>query len=101
LLVGATVGSIIGSYVTDDTYIVIAEVSLGVTDSQVGNAADTKVITFGSSPKLQEEIKSNFTPFREVLRTRVAVYAGGRNVSQQQISDQVRQRLVRIVSDSI
>ena len=102
MLVGATIGSIIGSNVADDTYIVVAEVSLGITDSPVGEGGDKKVISFGSSPKLQEEkLTSNFKPFREVMRTRIAVYAGGRNINQQQIAEQVKQRLVRIVSDSI
>lgn len=102
ILVGATLGSILGSYVTDDTYIVIAEVSIGITDSIAGANNDRKVISFSSSPKLQEEkLPSNFTPFREVIRTKIAVYAGGRNTSQQQIAEQVKQRLVNIVSDSI
>lgn len=101
MLVGATIGSIIGSNVTDDTYIVIAEVSLGVTDNIGSAGGDKKTITFGSSPKLQEELPKNFTPFREVIRTKIAVYAGGRNASQQQIAAQVKQRLVNIVSDSI
>lgn len=101
-IVGATVGSILGSYITDDTYIIVAEVNIGVTDS-IGDAQqDKKTITFGSSPKLQEEnVPRNFKPFREVIRTKVAVFAGGRNVSQQQIAEQVKQRLVNIVSDSI
>lgn len=102
MLVGATIGSIIGSNITDDTYIVVAEVSLGITDSPVGESGDKKVISFGSSPKLQEEkLTSNFKPFREVMRTKIAVYAGGRNTIQQQIAEQVKQRLVNIVSDSI
>lgn len=101
-IVGATVGSILGSYVTDDTYIIVAEVSFGVTDSISDAQLDKKTITFGSSPKLQEEnIPKNFKPFREVLRTKIAVFAGGRNVSQQQIAEQVKQRLISIVSDSI
>lgn len=102
ILVGATLGSILGSYVTDDTYIIVAEVSFGVTDS-IGDAQlDKKTITFGSSPKLQEEsIPRNFKPFREVLRTKIAVFAGGRNVSQQQIVEQVKRRLISIVSDAI
>lgn len=102
LLVGATVGSIIGSYVTDDTYIVIAEVSIGITDTIAKSSGDKKVISFSSSPKLQEEkLQSNFTPFRQVIRTKIAVYAGGRNTTQQQIAEQVKRRLVSIVSDSI
>lgn len=102
MLVGATIGSIIGSNVTDDTYIIVAEVSLGVTDSSESESRDKKVISFGSSPKLQAEpIVSNFRPFREIMRTKIAVYAGGRNTTQQQITEQVKQRLINIVSDSI
>lgn len=102
MLVGATIGSIIGSHVTDDTYMIVAEVSLGITDATGTEGSDKKVITFGSSPKLQEEkLPSNFKPFREVMRTKIAVYAGGRNTSQQQIAELVKQRLVSIVSDSI
>lgn len=101
MLIGATIGSIIGSNVTDDTYIIVAEVSLGVTDNLGLAGGDKRIITFGSSPKLQEQVPSNFTPFREVIRTKIAVYAGGRNASQQQIAEQVKQRLVNIVSDSI
>lgn len=102
MLVGATLGSIVGSYVTDDTYIVVAEVSLGIVDATSADTGDKKVITFGSSPALQQEkMAPNFKPFREVMRTKIAVYAGGRNVTQQQISEQVRQRLVNVVSDSI
>lgn len=102
MLVGATIGSIIGSNITDDTYIVIAEVSLGITDSLGNEGGDKKVISFGSSPKLQEEkLTSNFKPFREVMRTKIAVYAGGRNINQAQIAEQVKRRLVGIVSESI
>lgn len=102
MLVGATIGSIIGSYITEDTYILVAEVTLGISDNQVAGSGDKKVINFSSSPKLQEEkLVSNFTPFREVIRTKIAVYAGGTNVSQQQIASQVRYRLMSIVSDAI
>lgn len=102
LIVGATLGSVIGSYVTEDTYMVVAEVSVGVTDSVGDSGNDKKTITFGSSPKMQEEIiPKNFRPFREVLRTKISVFAGGTNTTQQQIADQVRQRLVGIVSDTI
>ena len=100
MLVGATLGSIIGSNVTDDTYILIAEVSIGVNNSSASDGGDTKSITFGSSPKLQlEPSASNFVPFREELRSKVAVFAGGRNIDQRQVADQVRQRLSAVVSN--
>lgn len=101
MLVGATIGSIIGSNITDDTYIVIAEVSLGVTDNVGVSDVNSRSISFGSSPKLQEELPKNYTPFREVIKTKIAVYAGGRNASQQQVAAQVKRRLVGIISDSI
>jgi hypothetical protein len=102
VLVGATIGGILGSFVTRDTYIVVAEVSIGIPDGTSEEGGDKKTITFGSSPKMQEEIiLRNYKPFREVKRTKVAVFAGGTNTNQQEISDQVKQRLVRIVSDAI
>lgn len=100
VLAGATIGSIIGSTQTRDTYITISEVAIGIPEAEtVGKT--TKTVTFGSSPKLQEERKSGFKPFRGVLRTRIAVYGGGRNVSQAQIAAEVKRRLIRIVSDTI
>lgn len=103
ILSGATLGSIIGSYVTEDTYIVIAQVSIGVS----GPISDKnkRKVTFGSSPKLQKDYNEGYskgiTPFKQVLRTNVAVYAGGRNVSHGDVVDRVKRRLVRIVSDII
>ena len=100
VLAGATIGSIIGSTQTRDTYITISEVAIGFAESR-GVGQTGKSVTFGSSPKLQETRKSGFKPFRGVLRTRVAVYGGGRNVSQQRVADAVRRRLIRIVADMI
>lgn len=100
VLAGATIGSIIGSTQTRDTYITVSEVAIGISESK-GVGQTSKSVTFGSSPKLQEERKSGFKPFRGVLRTRIAVYGGGRNVSQQQISEEVKRRLIRIVADMI
>ncbi len=100
ILAGATIGSIIGSTQTRDTYITISEVAIGIAEARdVGQTS--KSVTFGSSPKLQEERKSGFRPFRGIIRTRVAVYGGGSNVSQAQIAAEVKRRLIRIVSDMI
>lgn len=97
-LAGATIGSIIGSNVTDDTYIVVAEVSIGVTDAA---SAGSSTITFSSSPPVQRQLTGAVNPFREVLRTKIAVYAGGRNTAQSQIADEVRRRLVDIASNTL
>lgn len=99
LVAGATLGAIAGSYVTDDTYIMIAKVTIGIMDSKSGKTVRT--ISFSSSPKLQEEDDDGFKRFKEVGSTKVAVYAGGRNVSQGQVVEEVKNRLIRIVSDVI
>jgi len=99
LIAGATLGAIIGSYDRADTYIIIAEVTVGVFDPIRGKAS--KSITFSRSPALQEERKSGRRAYDEVLKTKVAIYAGGRSIQQSEIVQQVRQRLVRILSDVI
>jgi hypothetical protein len=100
VLAGATIGSILGSTQTRDTYIVISEVAIAISEAKdVGRS--TRTVVFGSSPKLQDDKPSGFKPFRGVIRTRIAVYGGGRNVTQAQIADEVKRRLIRIVSDTI
>ena len=99
IVAGAVLGSIAGSYQTEDTYIIIAKVYVGTMDGKSGMV--TKTITFSSSPKLQEEEDDGFKRFKEVVSTEIAVYAGGRNVQQSEIVDEVKRRLVRIVSDII
>ena len=98
-IVGATIGTIIGSHTRDETYIVVAEVTIGVADQHRGSTKRT--ITFSASPPREEEHRSSIQPFESVLRTKVAVYAGGRNVSQSQIASGVRERLSRIIADVI
>jgi hypothetical protein len=99
IVAGAVLGSIAGSYQTEDTYIIIAKVNVGTMDGKSGKV--TKTITFSSSPKLQEEKDDGFKRFKEVVSTEIAVYAGGRNIQQSEIVDEVKRRLVRIVSDII
>lgn len=96
---GATLGAIVGSHMRDDTYITVAEVTVAVADQYRGTTK--KTVTFSASPPLQEVVPSSIKPFEALLRTKVAVYAGGRNTAQRQVSDGVRERLVRIVADAI
>lgn len=101
ILAGATLGAIIGSHITDDTYIIVSEVSIGVTDAP-DEDTDGKVIRFDSSPDLQKEkSRSNYKPFRDVASSKIAVFAGGRNMGQDRISGQVKSRLIEIVKDVI
>ncbi|MDG1096222.1 MAG: complement resistance protein TraT [Methylophilaceae bacterium] len=101
VLTGATLGSIIGSYITNDTYVIVTEVSIGITDYESPDS-NTKVIKFSSSKDLQvEKSRDNFNPFREVVSTKIAVYAGGRNVEQEQIIAPIKFRLTDIIKDLI
>jgi hypothetical protein len=98
ILSGATLGAVAGTFATKDTYIVIAEVAVGVLDTRSGTTQRT--ITFSDSPRLEER-DTELRPFRQLVRTRIAVYAGGRNVAQARIAGEVRERLARIVADII
>lgn len=98
-LAGATLGSIVGSYVTEDTYIVVANVSLGIVDPKQGKKKTT--IVFSASKKKTEEENTGFRPFRQRVSTGIAVFAGGRNTPQSKITDEVRRRFTRIISDVI
>lgn len=99
MVAGATLGAIVGSYARDDTYITVVEVTVAIADQYRGSTK--KTVTFSASPPLQEAPRSSIKPFEDILRTKVAVYAGGRNVSQDQIIAGVRERMVRIVADAI
>lgn len=99
MLAGATLGSIVGSYARDDTYITVAEVTVAVADQYRGNTK--KTVTFSASPPLQEVRPSSIKPFEAMMQTKVAVYAGGRNTAQRQISVGIQDRLARIVADAI
>lgn len=99
MIAGATLGMIAGSYAHDDTYITVAEVTVAIADQYRGSTK--KTVIFSASPPMQEAPRSSIKPFEDILRTRVAVYAGGRNASQAQITRGVRERLVRIVADAI
>ncbi len=108
VLSGATLGSILGSFVTDDTYIIVARVSVGtVKDTR---RVEDKTVTFSRSPRSGETREEEEERYREsisrrglqdMVSTQLAVYAGGRNVPQARIADEVRQRVVRIVGDII
>ena len=99
VVAGATLGAILGSHITDQTYVVIATISVGVTDRDAG--ATNKTIVFSDSARREEKKQSDFRPFGRSWSSRVAAYAGGRNVPQSAIAGEVRQRLIRIVSDVI
>jgi len=96
---GLTLGALLGSNVTQDTYIVVADASIGIVDQGRGQTETT--VTFGGQPRPERRDRSGFRPFREHLRSGIAAYAGGRSTSQATIAEDVRRRFVRIMSDII
>jgi len=101
---GATIGNILGSYITNDTYMVVAEVTFGVVKKY---KLSKKRITFSRSRKLANiddptaNEKVYARGFKKTFTTQFTVYAGGRNINQSAVADEVRQRAVRIAADFI
>ena len=99
LVSGVTIGTILGSYISDDTYITVTDVTLAIKKNDSGKVK--RKIVFDSSPALQEDHASGITRFEQTLTNKVAVYAGGRNTKQEDIISEVKARLTRILSDII
>ncbi|WP_419787796.1 complement resistance protein TraT [Pseudodesulfovibrio sp.] len=98
LVAGATLGYILGSYVTDDTYVIASDISFATVAPR--EESDGTTIVFGKDEKIKRK-KNNFRGFRQRETLRMLVYAGGRNVSQSEIVTGVRDRMVRILRDVI
>lgn len=104
---GAALGHVLGSFVTDDTYIIIARVTFSEIKEPL--KGEGKVVLFGRSPtpgltkeeEEERELRRLDRGFRKSMSTRVSVFAGGRNVRQSEIAGEVRERFVRIISDII
>lgn len=99
LVAGATLGYVLGTYQREETYIVVAEVTVGVIDKNRGRKDNT--ITFGKSGDKKSRRVREFRNFRGKSSTQIAVFAGGRNITQADIARQVSQRFVRILEDVI
>lgn len=101
---GATLGNIIGRFDTQDTYIVIANVTFAVLKPY---KVSKKRVTFSRSEKLtsiddpNEDDKVVARNFKSTASTQITVYAGGDRVHQSEIAEEVRKRAVRIVADVI
>lgn len=101
---GVTLGTIVGSYVTDDTYIIVTDVTVATVRDRT-TAKPSKTVTFSRSPQTDEEKDEDRNRstrgLKNSVRTGVAVYAGGRNTSQGEIAGMVRERIARIVGNII
>ena len=105
VVAGATLGTILGSFVTEDTYIIVARVTFGEIKNTIKSK---KTVTFSGSVRLkdvdeEEEDKDRIKQrgFRERYSTGLSVFAGGTNTPQGAIASEVRDRIIRIVSDFI
>ncbi len=96
---GATVGAILGSYSTEDTYIMFADVAIGLVDTLAKRKKFT--ITFGDTQIKKDDENTGFTAYRAREKSKIAVYAGGDNVHQSEIVDGVTSRFKRILEDVI
>ncbi|WP_291328350.1 complement resistance protein TraT [Desulfovibrio sp. UCD-KL4C] len=96
---GATVGTILGSYSTEDTYIMVADVAIGLVDTLAKRKK--YVINFGDTQIKKYDEDTGFTAYRASERSQVAVYAGGDNTPQSKIVNGVTLRFKRILEDAI
>lgn len=101
---GAALGNIIGQFATEDTYMIVANVTFGVVKSR---KISKRRVTFSRSKKLAniddptKDEKVYARGFKKTFTTQFTVFAGGRNISQSEIVEQVRKRAVRIAADFI
>lgn len=104
VLSGAALGTVAGSFVTEDTYSIVARVTFGEIKKY---KKSRRRVTFSRSAKLKnlndpdEDHRVYLRGFKRRYTNSLAVWAGGRNVNQSEIVDEVKQRITRIVSDFI
>jgi hypothetical protein len=98
-MAGATLGHIMGSYQREETFVIVARVTLGLIDKDRG-LTESKIL-FGKTQDRKSQKASEFRAFRDRVATHVAVFAGGTNISQSDISQSVKQRFQRILADII
>ncbi|WP_027721267.1 complement resistance protein TraT [Maridesulfovibrio zosterae] len=96
---GASIGAIAGQYATQDTYIMIAEVGLGLVDKTAKRKK--YVINFGDTQIKRHDEETGFTAYRAREAVQIAVYAGGDSTQQSKIVKGVSQRFKRILEDVI
>ncbi|MBI9110824.1 complement resistance protein TraT [Maridesulfovibrio ferrireducens] len=96
---GATVGAVLGSYSTEDTYIMVADIAIGLVDSLAKRKK--YVINFGDTQIKKYNEETGFTAYRAREKSQVAVYAGGDNTHQSEIVSGVTSRFKKILEDAI
>jgi hypothetical protein len=95
---GAGIGAILGSYVRDETFAVIAQISVAIPRSK--KEAPKSTIVFSESRKRRKEkMRRVFRQYRHKYDITAASYAGGTNIDQADIAQQVRERFCRIIAN--
>lgn len=92
---GAALGAIGGYFTTDSTYVVVTEATFGV---RRDSTRPRRVVTFEGSPRVEEWEERGYDAFRKTQRVLIANYGGGRNVTQKDIADEIRDRQIRSLS---
>lgn len=94
---GATAGAVLGSYSTEDTYLMVVDVVVGI----MGKPYRKKetVISFGDTRIKKRRERAGFRGFTNTERLQLAVYAGGDNTEQSEIITGVTGRMRRILND--
>lgn len=96
---GASIGALLGSFIRENTYIVITRISYGVRKLR---GKSGRVVTFSRSEKIDEDPQAFRDGFRRFHDFDVSVYGGaGLNIAQSRVTEGVRERLLRIVGDAI
>ncbi len=96
---GAAIGTIIGQYTTQDTYIMKADVVLGIVDKYAKKRR--YVVQFEDTQIKWDDEDDGFTSYRSRERIQAAVYAGGNNTPQSKIVRGVTLRFKGILQDII
>ncbi|HAS89604.1 MAG TPA: hypothetical protein DCS48_09925 [Desulfovibrio sp.] len=96
---GAAIGAIVGQYATRDTYIMVADVVLGIVDKYAKKRKS--IVQFDDTQIKWEDEDDGFSAYRTRESIQAAVYAGGDNTPQSQIVRGVTLRFKRILQDII
>ena len=96
---GAAVGAIAGQYATRDTYIMVADIVLGIVDKYAKKRK--AIVQFDDTQIKWEDEDDGFSAYRTRESIQAAVYAGGDNTPQSQIVRGVTLRFKRILQDII
>lgn len=92
MAVGAALGTLAGLFTSDSIYVVITEATFAVRR----NATKARrVVTFDGSPRIEEWEEHGYGSFHSADKVLIANYGGGRNVSQAEIAEDIRNRQIR------